>query len=197
MLEVRKEYKFCFTRYQLFQFKNFFKNRLTTLYPERHISSLYMDTIDFKLYKDSILADVDKYKCRFRKDTQDRIVLEVKRNNQNGKFKYKELTKFKSYSEIKYLIYDKKTLYPSLLVDYKREYFKIDDNVRITIDRDINFTSTPNRSLNKITAKEEMFILEYKILDNNFVEIENYFTKNPIAYSKYNKGIEKAYKINL
>ena len=55
----------------------------------------------------------------------------------------------------------------------------------------------PNRSLNKITAKEEMFILEYKILDNNFVEIENYFIKNPIAYSKYNKGIEKAYKVNL
>ena len=42
-----------------------------------------------------------------------------------------------------------------------------------------------------------MFILEYKILDNNFVEIENYFIKNPIAYSKYNKGIEKAYKVNL
>ena len=68
MLEVRKEYKFCFTRNQLFQFNNFFKNRLTTLYPERHISSLYMDTIDFKLYKDSILADVDKYKLYYKNE---------------------------------------------------------------------------------------------------------------------------------
>jgi len=67
--------------------------------------------------------------------------------------------------------------------------------ILLTIKK-INFTSTPNRSLNKINAKEEMFILEYKILNKNFFDIENYFVNNPVTYSKYNKGIEKVYKIS-
>ena len=196
MLEVRKEYKFCLTKNQLFQFKNYFKNNLTILYPERQISSLYMDTLDFMLYKNSLLVDIEKYKYRFRKNTDGIIDLEIKLNNQNGKFKFKENTKFKTFQEIKYSIYDKKILYPALLVNYKRQYFNIDGHVRITLDNDINFTSTPNRSLNKISVKEEMFILEYKILNKNFFDIENYFVNNPVTYSKYNKGIEKVYKIS-
>ena len=130
------------------------------------------------------MADVDKYNVDLEKIPKIDS-FEVKLNNQNGKFKYKEIAKFKSYSEIKYLIYDKKTLYPSLLVDYKESILRL--MTMLNYDRQGHqLYLYPNRSLNKITAKEEMFILEYKILDNNFVEIENYFIK-PIAYSKYNK----------
>ena len=194
MLEARKEYKFCLNRNQLLDFKTNFKNQLFKLYPLRDISSLYMDTIDLKIYEESLLNDTEKYKYRYRKNTDGNISLEIKFNNQNGKFKYKEKTTFKSFSDIKHSIYENRVLYPSLLVDYKREYYKIEDFVRVTIDSDIRFTSTSNRSLSKLSEKEELIILEYKILRKDFIEIENYFIKNPVAYSKYNIGIEKVYK---
>ena len=64
--EFRKEYKFIVDNRKLDNFFNFYDNTLTNLYPNRKIVSLYFDTVDFKLYKKSLLNDVDKFKFRFR-----------------------------------------------------------------------------------------------------------------------------------
>ena len=64
--EFRKEYKFIVDNRKLDNFYNFYDKIFTNLYPNRKIVSLYFDTVDLKLYKRSLLNDVDKFKFRFR-----------------------------------------------------------------------------------------------------------------------------------
>ena len=64
-METRKEYKFLLSNNELLKLSKIFQSKLSSIHPEREISSLYMDTIDLKLFKDSQLFDVDKIKFRY------------------------------------------------------------------------------------------------------------------------------------
>ena len=99
----RKEYKFLFSKKEIYKLKRFYGEKLEKLHPSRTIKSLYMDTTDLDLYKLSKQTDVNKYKVRFRtypkKDTN--IYREIKSNKDTGKEKTTELTKYKSLSRNK------------------------------------------------------------------------------------------------
>ena len=135
--EFRKEYKFIVDNRELDNFYNFYDKILTNLYPNRKIVSLYFDTVDFKLYKRSLLNDVDKFKFRFRQypsiDTN--ISKEIKFNTKKGKEKISEKTNFVEFKDIPNQIYRGYNLVPALYVNYYRDYYEIDKKIRVTIDK--------------------------------------------------------------
>ena len=85
-LESRKEYKFLLTKKQIAELFNVFENKIETLYPKKIITSLYMDTVDFSIYNNSIFLDVNKFKVRYRTYSSDNSIYEeIKTNTMNGK----------------------------------------------------------------------------------------------------------------
>ena len=194
MLETRKEYKFIMSKSELESFKEFNDTNLVTLHQPRYIESLYLDSWALDIYKMSDDLDVDKFKYRFRKAVDGKIYSEVKINTANGKFKEKTSTEYQNFEQIKSVNYNKMTLHPSLYVFYEREYFNLFDSVRVTIDKNISYKSAECRSLVNLQKRTDKIVLEYKYLDDRKLDIENYFFKNPITFSKYVDGINKVYK---
>jgi len=195
-LEIRKEYKFILNYYELEKFKIFLNFKEKKLFDDRIIKSLYMDTNNFKLYKRSNEYDVDKYKLRFRQyNKENEVYQEIKLNTQDGR--QKKIQKHKTFTnldEIKHFKYKNLDLLPAIKISYKRSYFDFND-VRITIDKNLFFESTKNRSLSTIKLMSELNIVEYKILYPQNPDIEKYFFQNPISFSKYNYGVKKLYNL--
>jgi len=194
MLETRKEYKFIISNSELESFRKFNKTNLVILHQPRYIESLYLDSWSLDLYKMSDDLDIDKFKYRFRKAIDGKIYSEVKINTADGKFKEKKITAYQNLTQIKSAGYKKLTLYPALYISYEREYYNLSDSVRVTIDKNISYKSTRCRSLVNINKRIEKIVLEYKYLDDETIDIENYFFKNPTSFSKYVDGINEVYK---
>ena len=85
--QLRKEFKFLIQNKELSNLYKFYGNSLDTLYSNRKIKSLYMDTEDFKIYQLSKLNDVEKFKYRFRTypNTDSCIYKEIKLNTSSKK----------------------------------------------------------------------------------------------------------------
>lgn len=193
-LENRKEYKFLYNDYELSNLFSTYKKNLEPLYPDRKISSMYLDTANFELYNNSKNTDTDKLKVRFRMyPTDNQIYFEIKRNSDKNKTKVKELTSYKSFNEIDFKLLEGKHLTPVLKVDYLRSYFTF-KNTRITIDKNVSFQSTVNRSLVNKIINLDFNVVEFKLF-NQDKDIEKNFLSNPIAFSKYDYGIKSIYKI--
>lgn len=196
MLEARKEYKFIFNNYELGKFRIFLNSKEIKLFDDRVITSLYLDTIDFKLYKQSIENDVGKYKVRFRQyNYENEIFQEIKLNTPEGKQKkINKQNKFKHLDDIGQLRHKNLNLVPAIKISYKRSYFSF-KNVRITIDKNLQFESTKNHSMSKNKLMPKFNIVEYKILHQQKPDIESFFFQNPVSFSKYNYGIENLYNL--
>ena len=173
---IRKEYKFVLENKEVLNFFKFYSKTIKKLHPKRKIISLYFDTPDFQLYKNSILNDVDKTKIRFRQYPQknSKIYKEIKINSQNGKEKLSELTEYSKLSAIKNVVHENSQLTPVIYIEYDREYFEVENSIRVTIDNDIYYSSK-NRSLfsKKITEDKQSLNLSYLI--NHLPMLKNFF----------------------
>ncbi len=196
MSNFRKELKLSLSNGELYDLIYFFGPKLEKLYNSRKITSRYFDTNDFKLYKDSINYDIDKFKFRFRKysDSQ-KIYQEIKENTKLGKYKKVNITEYKSFDEVNSVVYKDLNLFPSLEIEYNRDYYKL-ENTRITIDKKIKFRNTLNRSSQLINLGFYKNIVEFKILNLDNTEIENNIPYNTINFSKYVHGVQKIYNLN-
>lgn len=196
---TRKEYKFLLSKKEVLKLRKFYGDSLKSLYPDRTIKSLYMDTNDLKLYSLSKETDVEKFKVRYRTypNNDIKIYREIKSNNSTGKEKTSKVTKFTSLQEIKFDIHKNFYLLPSLLIKYDREYFQLDSVARLTIDSNLQFNLPKNISLFDKYMSENLFIAELKILKNKNSDLTEYFFSSPLAFSKYDYGIEKMYNRNL
>jgi len=195
-LEARKEYKFVLNSYELQNFLQIIDKSQEPLFNQRFIESLYMDTVGYKLYTDSNFNDVDKFKVRFRQyDKKGPIFLETKYNKATGRLKKSvEIKKYVNLDEINNFFYHNLFLMPALKVSYTRNYVKY-KNTRITIDKNLKFTSSKQRTRTSYCYKSNLIVVEYKLL-NDDTNIEKNFFKNPVSFSKYNYGLGKVYSIN-
>ena len=200
MIEYRKEYKIIFSRRELGEIFNFYQG-IETIYQPRNVSSVYMDTKKFDIYRENLFNDAEKSKLRFRQYNEEGVVnKEIKINDLFGKSKLVEKTNFKSLDDIKEHWYQDRPVYPTSLISYKREYFKF-KNLRITIDSEISYLSTALHSLIKKSIQKNICILEIKLLNEKDMDVEKYFYKQPEAFSKYIDSIKLLYpkssKVNL
>src|SRR6056300_619603 len=99
MIEKRKEYKFVLNNNETKNLLSIFGNNLNVLYPSRIITSLYFDTVDYRLYNDSKLFDTNKMKVRIRTYSNDKkFYKEIKFNDEFGKRKQVTEIKAKSFN---------------------------------------------------------------------------------------------------
>ncbi len=196
MKTKRKELKTPLTNIEKINFMSSLSTGLIPIHEERTITSLYFDTVDFMLYKNSKYFDVNRYKIRYRKySNSDKIFKEIKFTNNDSKYKEVYESKYSFLNEIKKFTYKENLLVPTLYVSYTRNYFLYKDS-RLTLDTNISFCSHKFRTLSTISySPENLNILEFKLL-NNTEDIEKYIRKSPQKFSKYDFGIEKIYMLS-
>ena len=195
MIEKRKEYKFVLNNNETKNLLSIFGNDLNVLYPSRIITSLYFDTVDYRLYNDSKLFDTNKMKVRIRTYSNDKkFYKEIKFNDEFGKRKQVTEIKAKSFNDLFELNERGLTLIPTVYTSYERNYYNLND-LRVTVDSKILFSSHKIRTLSNTKVEFSKSIVEYK-LGKNVSEIEKYFYLNPVAFSKYQTAVSKIYNVN-
>ncbi len=157
---TRIEKKFISEKYK----KDFFErilviNNFRKIFPDREISSIYVDTLDYNFAKDNINGVSERKKIRFRwyNDNLEKIFLEIK-NKRNFNV-WKNIKKISSSKDKKNLLENLKNLLENskieninnfnfqfvLKTNYKRSYWLSSNNkIRATIDIDINASSLNN-----------------------------------------------------
>ena len=170
------------------------KQKFKVHYESRFISSIYYDTINFNLYRDSIngVSQRRKYRARFYNDNYEEINFEEKIKIADlGYKKIYSKKDFKNISKIKlFFMINKKSkkvlipsrflkiYYPVSFINYFRSYFiSYDNKTRITFDEKINYS--------KIINNKKDFSLGTKIPDQlSVIEIkydeDNTTSKNVI-----------------
>jgi adenylate cyclase class IV len=206
--EIRKEYKVVYSKDKKNSNEIFnIRSKLKTLYPPRKIDSLYMDTIDFRIYKDSKFNDINKFKLRFRQyDKKSTIQREIKKNTELGRKKNIETTNYESLDDIQPLNFKSMSLVPVVKISFLREYYYT-KNLRVTIDTDLVAKLSSFVDLNQSIFFSDKNIVEFKLKNtqykNNFLSkvtinqelsIEDRIHLIPVSFSKYTHAVENLIK---
>ena len=143
-MSFRTENKFILSKNKKFLFKQWLiKNDYSELYPKRSINSVYLDTKNFMIYKDSIEGIIPRKKIRLRTYANNffyennKFNYEIKISSAEGRYKKQKIYD-QEINKIFKGIYDNQygICYPVLNVVYDREYY-IKNKSRITIDTNI------------------------------------------------------------
>ena len=116
MIENRKEYKFVLNNNEIKNLLTIFGDKLNVLHPSRKITSLYFDTVDYRLFNNSKLFDTNKMKVRIRTYNNDaKFYKEIKFNDGLGKRKMITDINISSFNDIKELNEGKLSLIPQFI----------------------------------------------------------------------------------
>lgn len=169
------------------------------IYKERKIESIYFDNKAFQLYKDSEEGVVPRKKIRIR--SYNGFVdsfFEIKISSVEGKFKKSEMISKKNVNYYLSNGFNDKNYglcYPMSKVSYDRNYYLINKNLRLTIDKNMQYTSYKNKSF--YFKDLENIILEIKMKNRYSNDaLENIIPLNRIRYSKYCTSIDKLFNKN-
>ncbi len=185
-------------------FLDFLKtNKVSKLYDNRMINSIYFDNDNFEIYHDSVegLSPRKKIRLRYYGDKkqfnkQKELLLEKKYTNFIGRSKTsKKIRDFNS--QLNYGILDSKygICYPRTIVSYLRSYH-ISKDFRITMDTNINFQSYKSENPIHNFVSIDDIIVEIKTNNTTRVDdLKKTFPFSEIRFSKYCKSIESLYKI--
>ena len=201
MNDSRIEKKFIFGKYQNdFVEKLLLINNFSKVYPDREISSIYLDTLNFNFAKDNINGVSERKKIRIRWYNNDlkRIYLEEK--NKRNFYVWKNVSKMNIFtnknnliSDLKKNIFDPKNITTNnynfvLQTNYKRNYWLSNNGkIRATIDTEIN--TSPAYDLTRVIELPET-ILEFKFSTNSEAFFRDFLSQKGLnirskKYSKY------------
>ena len=120
------------------------KKGMSTLHPDRVITSQYFDTKDFETFRQSEEGILPRKKIRVRWYNNDmqKLTLEEKTSSIEGRFKTSSKIKKNDYDELLtngffHNIYGK--IKPSVKINYSRSYFEF-KKIRITFDSSIIYS---------------------------------------------------------
>ena len=204
MNENRIEKKFVLGKFKDDFFKKFLLvNGFTKQYPDRTISSIYLDTVNYDFAKDNINGVSERKKIRFRwyNNNLDNIYIEEKnkrnfnvwkniekinlpinKKNLLGNLKeYFNKAKFKNINNFNYKFV--------LKTNYKRSYWLSSNNkIRATIDIDIN-SSCMNNFSKPIYLGDTVLEFKFNPLHEEF--FRNFFSErfDHLRAQKYSKYV--------
>jgi|TARA_B110000114_G_C15076461_1_gene392037 hypothetical protein len=191
-MTFRIEKKIFIKKENFFEFrKKLLSNNAKTLYEPRKIESVYFDNVKKQMFYDSIEGLTPRKKLRVRNypdEKKIKFLLENKISSIEGRFKnsigitrkYYELIKLKGIFDSSYGLCK-----PILNIIYNREYLKKDD-VRITLDSDISYNLTNNKTI----KKDANIIVELKTsINKNLDDLFEEYPFQEIRFSKYCNGI--------
>ena len=192
-LEVEK-------RYYLDILKWLSEKNAISIFPPRRIYSIYLDTLDHKMYIDTCEGIVPRKKIRLRQYNNFDILnlknlnLEIKLTTSSKRYKsIEENVNFKDIVCKGY--YDKNYgfCYPVVIISYEREYFKI-NNYRITFDKNINYKFIENNKAKYNSFSDDKCVFEIKCEANeNLSNLLNFFDFPRTRFSKYERAFDHLY----
>jgi len=199
-MSFRVEEKYNVSKNKIFYLKNWlFNNKIYKIFPDRKISSLYLDNEMHQMYHESIEGIVPRHKLRVRfyNDDFNNSYFERKISSVEGRFK--KVKKIDLNKVLKYGYFDK--FYGNcnfiLMITYDRSYFKY-QNYRFTLDTNIKFyKKLLNSKFSKIPLKSDKCVLELKCKEIDKKKI--FYQKinlEKIRFSKYCEGLQIIFKKN-
>jgi len=189
-------------------------------FPDRMINSLYFEYLDQKLARDNLAGISNRCKVRLRyygdnvlESSDQKLEIKLREGRLGSKIIYplltiknalRQKTLFELSKDIFQEIYNSyfthysinSYLVPILLIKYKREYYKIYNGIRITIDKHIKFYNTPhNGKLNSLKPiSYNPYVVEIKFSKNlrlNALNLIQSLNVAPKRHSKYLMGLAK------
>ena len=202
MNENRVEKKFVLGKFKDDFIKKFLSvNGFIKQYPDREISSVYLDTKNYDFARDNINGISERKKIRFRWYNNDETKIFFEEKNKKNFQVYKEIKEIELSSEKKDLVNKLKEFFFTketknnkfnykfiLKTNYHRSYWISDDKkFRATIDTEINASSLKN-FLKPIYLPDT--VLEFKFLPKYEKEFRYFFNSKSYQlrsqkYSKY------------
>ena len=203
-IPVNKDFNLYFDEWKDFQ------NKVSRPYKDRYINSIYYDDENFTTAQNNLsgISNRRKYRIRWYDNRFKDFFYEIKikKNNLGKKISLKinqnEINLNNLYSFNNYFLNRKENkffleylgsfnLKPQLKVSYLRSYFLYEGKIRITFDKDINY-SLPNRFSKFNNIKDLMSVIEIKFLPENYnlalklLKDSNFMPKR---FSKYLRGL--------
>ena len=175
------------------------KNAIS-IFPMRKIYSIYLDTLDYKMYFDTSEGIVPRKKIRLRKynnfDIQNlkNFNLEIKLTTSSKRYKsVEENINLKEIVSEGYYDKDYGFCYPVVNIMNEREYFKI-ENYRLTFDKNIRYKFLKNNKGKYNTFSDEKCVFEIKCDANeNLSNLLNFFDFPRTRFSKYERALDHLY----
>ena len=213
--DYRYEIKFVLDNSRLSDAMQWLYNETTAIktYDNRKVNSIYFDDVGFSSVRDNLAGIAQRNKLRLRwygNQKNSLPIFEVKTKNgrlgckttyptqsiENCLMKLnidKITSKCISGLEEQNIVFDKH-LVPTLQVNYKREYYKTHDGIRITIDQNIQFSDT---QLHTTLDENNSFPYPFKVMEIKFKpSMKNTVAKliqplhiTPKRHSKYLVGL--------
>ena len=192
-MSFRIEKKIYIKKEHLLDFKKFLlENNVKKLHNSRDVESTYFENRFNQIYFDSIEGLCPRKKIRVRSypdDLNKDYFLELKISSIEGRYKTnKKISIIEKKDSLEKGFFDQKygVCKPTLNVIYNREYL-INDDVRITIDTDINYSYFKKKQ----KIKDINIVVELKSsIKKNIDELFHQFPFQEIRFSKYCNGIE-------
>ena len=217
---MRYEKKFIINQTDYSQFKIFLsKINFIECFPKRKISSLYYDTNDLKLFKDSENGISRRKKIRIRWYNNDLINAKIEykiKKSELGDKKFYNLSNFNKneLSEI-YFLGNEKSIpsyllpkridnhyFPTSLISYNRNYF-LKKNLRITFDSSIYYYAVTKNSqrinvLHSIPSEYSVLEMKYDqgedhLLCQTIQQLTDKLGLTLTRFSKYSNSIRLLY----
>jgi|SaaInlV_200m_DNA_6_1039755.scaffolds.fasta_scaffold41792_1 hypothetical protein len=181
-------------------------NGLTHSYLDRQVNSVYYDTAHFKYAKDNLIGLSSRKKTRLRfykslDSDKSFYGFSFEEKIKNNKLGYKLIYKSNNFNSLDILDLTEpityngdsliSNLHPVSYIRYIRSYYVYYGTVRLTIDKDIHFTSLFNAvdlSLNTPGDYFPRVIVEIKFDPSDYniaKKLLNYFHRTPVRHSKY------------
>ena len=192
-MSFRKEKKFRVTLSEFYRLQRLLeKQGMEELFKPRVITSIYFDTLDLNMFKDSEEGVLPRKKVRIRwYDEDKKFTLENKTSSIEGR--YKVTRKLGSSHSDKEIITKNRMdsqyglIQPILKVSYERSYFEL-NNMRITFDKNITYQYLRYTNYRKYYEPERVVEIKIPIsCPDDFVEKQIPY---PTArFSKYSRGL--------
>lgn len=191
-MSFRVEEKIVLTPYECSELTAELERRgMTTLYPARRIRSVYFETPDLRMFRDSEEGVLPRRKIRLRhypSDPDAGWTLETKISSIEGRFKSaRKKDEAAALSLMSSGLFDRQygLLHPRLAVEYERRYYRL-QGLRVTFDRDIRY-STPG---GQHCRSEDWTVCELKApADASLDEIVRLVDAPRRRFSKFCNGI--------
>ena len=179
-------------------------------YPERIVNSIYYDSICYKYYKHNILGLENRRKVRVRwygdlRTNYSRAILEQKIKEGFLGYKIRTKLELKDPNQVynlnnergllegntnNIIISSIKNLYPSLIVSYRRKYFRsFDSKFRLTIDDNIKYLNDIYDYNFRLDSKIVIELKYSSVYDNHASKVSQHFPFRLSKHSKYVSGM--------
>ncbi len=178
------------------------------VYQDRTIHSIYLDTPLFKSYNDNVSGAGNRVKIRFRYYDNDIKNVRLEYKIKNNKASTKKVIDIKNEDgldltvadNIKEIVHQNSKIskdicchYPVLEVGYKRSYFEISKDIRMTIDRDIKYRKLYPQKNSFFVSSPVYSVIEFKYPLSKQSELKKLLYNLPFRifrHSKYVIGVD-------